>query len=129
MDMLFCVSNVRAVQSDSVLQIGSRTRKDYQATNQEPTSTITIVPVRIHTNLKAETIDEFEQKKKGLHISAFKFRVEELRSSLLKMAKSSKRWETEKDKDDGMLANFIDRIIAKVRDSFQLIIAFITTDR
>jgi hypothetical protein len=72
-----------------------------------------VVPVRIHTNLKAETLDDFERKKKGLHISAFKFRIDELRNDLRQMASASSR-DKEEDVKDDRLDKFIESIIDKV---------------
>jgi hypothetical protein len=74
---------------------------------------VRVVPVRIHTNLKAETLDDFERKKKGLHISAFKFRIDELRNDLRQMASDSSRAKEEGLKDDS-LDKFIESIIDKV---------------
>jgi len=74
---------------------------------------VSVFPVRIHTNLKAETLDDFERKKKGLHISAFRFRIEELRNDLRRMACDSSRAKEEGLKDGG-LDKFIESIIDKV---------------
>ena len=74
---------------------------------------VSVFPVRIHTNLKAETLDDFERKKKGLHISAFRFRIEELRNDLRRMACDSSRAKEEGLKDCG-LDKFIESIIDKV---------------
>jgi hypothetical protein len=72
-----------------------------------------VFPVRIHTNLKAETLDEFERKKKGLHTSAFKFRIEELRGSLRDLAFNSSRAKEECLRDN-RLDKFIESIVDKV---------------
>jgi hypothetical protein len=74
---------------------------------------VSVFPVRIHTNLKAETLDDFERKKKGLHISAFRFRIEELRNDLRRTACDSSRAKEEGLKDGG-LDKFIESIIDKV---------------
>jgi hypothetical protein len=74
---------------------------------------VRVFPVRIHTNLKAETLEDFERKKKGLHISAFKFRIDELRHDLRQMASNSSRAKEEGLKD-GSLNLFIESIINKV---------------
>jgi hypothetical protein len=74
---------------------------------------VRVFPVRIHTNLKAETLDDFERQKKGLHISAFKFRIDELRNDLRQMASDSSRAKEEGLKD-GSLDKFIETITDKV---------------
>jgi hypothetical protein len=83
---------------------------------------VSVFPVRIHTNLKAETLDDFERKKKGLHISAFRFRIEELRNDLRRTACDSSRAKEEGLKDGG-LDKFIESIIGKV---FTLTFSFAT---
>ncbi len=76
-----------------------------------------VIPIRIHTNLKAEILDEFELKKKGLHTSAFKYRIEELRCSLRDIALRSRRVIDERTKGFQLDA-FIESIIDKVRAIF-----------
>ena len=75
---------------------------------------VTVFPVRIHTNLKAETLDEFERKKKGLHIAAFKFRIEELRISLRDIALKSDRAKEYELNRQQLLSEFVESIIQKV---------------
>ena len=81
--------------------------------DQTSAGSLLIFPIRIHTNLKAETIDDLELKKKCMHVSAFKFRIEELRGRLRDVALRSSRAQDEALKDD-KLDKFIDRIIDKV---------------
>ena len=76
---------------------------------------MSIFPVRIHTNLKAEKLEEFERKKKGLHIAAFKFRIEELRISLRDTAiKSARAKEFPVQGRYRMLDEFVESIVVKV---------------
>jgi hypothetical protein len=80
---------------------------------QTSAGSLLVFPIRIHTNLKAETIDDLELKKKAMHLSAFKFRIQELRCSLRHAAVQSARAKDEKLQDDG-LDRFIDSIVCKV---------------
>ena len=74
-----------------------------------------IFPVRIHTNLKAEKLEEFEIKKKGLHIAAFKFRIEELRISLRDTAvKCARAREFPLQDRYRMLDEFVESIVKQV---------------
>ncbi len=43
---------------------------------------VTFVPVRVNLNLKTETVEELLEKKKSMHVTAFEFRVNELRLRL-----------------------------------------------
>jgi ankyrin repeat protein len=43
---------------------------------------VTFVPVRVNLNLKTETVEELLEKKKSMHVTAFEFRVNELRQRL-----------------------------------------------
>jgi ankyrin repeat protein len=43
---------------------------------------VTFVPVRVNLNLKTETVEELLEKKRSMHVTAFEFRVNELRQRL-----------------------------------------------
>ena len=76
---------------------------------------VSIFPVRIHTNLKAEKLEEFERKKKGLHIAAFKFRIEELRISLRDTAvKCARAREFPVQSRYRMIDEFVESIVKQV---------------
>lgn len=45
-------------------------------------TTLTTVPVRLNVNLKAETLEQLENKKKDWHMTSFQYRIEELRNHL-----------------------------------------------
>jgi hypothetical protein len=47
---------------------------------------VTIIPVRVSLNLKAERLEGHENKKKSIHIRGFQFRVHEMRLRLQKLA-------------------------------------------
>jgi hypothetical protein len=46
------------------------------------TTRLTTVPVRLNVNLKAETLEQLENKKKDWHMTSFQYRIEELRNNL-----------------------------------------------
>jgi len=75
---------------------------------------MSVFPVRVHTNLQAETLDKFVRKKKGLHIAAFKFRIEELRVTLRDTALKSDRAKEYKPDEQQLLVAFVDSIVEKV---------------
>jgi hypothetical protein len=50
-------------------------------------TTLTTVPVRLNVNLKAETLEQLESKKKNWHMTSFQYRIEELRNQLKDMAR------------------------------------------
>jgi ankyrin repeat protein len=56
----------------------------------ELTSTghVTIIPVRVNVNLKAECLEQLEEKKKSIHMAGFEFRVSELRQKLHMLAEA-----------------------------------------
>jgi len=47
---------------------------------------LTIVPVRVNVNIKADQLEDLEGKKRSFHIKGFQFRIRELRSKLRQMA-------------------------------------------
>jgi ankyrin repeat protein len=49
---------------------------------------VTFVPVRVNLNLKTETVEELLEKKKSMHMTAFEFRVNELKQRLHDDAKA-----------------------------------------
>jgi len=63
-----------------VAQSGQQ-RIEHTATGQ-----VTIVPVRVNVNLKAERLEQLEEKKKAIHLTGFEFRVGELRQKLQQVA-------------------------------------------
>ncbi len=50
---------------------------------------LTVVPVRVNINLKTETVDELEEKKKRLHLVSARAMVEEVRYELGEWARSA----------------------------------------
>ena len=52
------------------------------------TGKVTIIPVRVNVNLKAECLEQLEEKKKSIHIAAFEFRVSELQQKLQMLAEA-----------------------------------------
>jgi ankyrin repeat protein len=62
---------------------------------------VIFVPVRVNLNLKTETVEELLEKKKSMHVTAFEFRVNELRQRLLDEAKAGNAdARLKNDKDD-----------------------------
>jgi len=49
---------------------------------------VTIIPIRVNVNLKADCLEQLEQKKKIIHMTSFEFRVNELRQKLRDAAAS-----------------------------------------
>jgi hypothetical protein len=47
---------------------------------------VTVVPVRVSVNLKAERLEQLEEKKKTIHLTGFEFRVNEVRQRLQRLA-------------------------------------------
>ncbi len=47
---------------------------------------ITVVPVRVSVNLKAERLEQLEEKKRTIHLTGFEFRVNEVRQRLQRLA-------------------------------------------
>ena len=87
------------------------------------TGDVTVVPVRVSVNLKAERLEQLEEKKKSIHLSGFEFRVNELRQKLLAKAQAADadaRLSREKDKYGHLwerafsVGGFIDGQAAKV---------------
>jgi ankyrin repeat protein len=50
------------------------------------TGDVTVVPVRVSVNLKAERLEQLEEKKKSIHLTGFEFRVNEVRQRLQRLA-------------------------------------------
>ena len=50
------------------------------------TGDVTVVPVRASVNLKAERLEQLEEKKKSIHLTGFEFRVNEVRQRLQRLA-------------------------------------------
>jgi hypothetical protein len=49
------------------------------------TGDVTVVPVRVSVNLKAERVEQLEEKKKSIHLTGFEFRVSEVRQRLQRL--------------------------------------------
>jgi ankyrin repeat protein len=62
-----------------VVQSGER-RVERSATGE-----VTFIPVRVSVNLKAERLEQLEEKKKSIHLTGFEFRVNEVRQSLQRL--------------------------------------------
>jgi ankyrin repeat protein len=85
---------------------------------------VTIVPVHVHVNLKAECLEQLEEKKKSIHLTGFEFRVNELRQKLQVEARASdaeERLKRNRDKQ-GMnwkkahsVEGYIDALVSKVK--------------
>jgi ankyrin repeat protein len=60
-----------------------------QRVEQTAKGSVTIVPVHVHVNMKTEQLHQLEQKKKTIHLTAFEFRVNELRQKLLAEARAN----------------------------------------
>jgi ankyrin repeat protein len=89
---------------------------------------VTFVPVRVNLNLKTETVDELMEKKKSLHLTAFEFRVNELRQQLHDQARAGDadtRLKRDKDRDglywkkSYSIDSFIQSQVAKVEAVLQ----------
>jgi hypothetical protein len=94
-----------------------------QRLEQTASGQVTIIPVRVSVNLKAERLEQLEEKKKSIHLSGFEFRVNELRQKLLAKAQAADadaRLSREKDKYGHLwerafsVGGFIDGQAAKV---------------
>jgi ankyrin repeat protein len=46
---------------------------------------VTVIPVRVSVNLKAERVEQLEEKKKSIHLTGFEFRVNELQQRLQRL--------------------------------------------
>jgi ankyrin repeat protein len=57
-----------------------------QRVERSATGDITVVPVRVSVNLKAERLEQLEEKKKSIHLTGFEFRVNEIRQRLQRLA-------------------------------------------
>jgi ankyrin repeat protein len=86
---------------------------------------VAIIPVRVSVNLKAERLEQLEEKKKSIHLSGFEFRLNELRQKLLAKAQAcgaEARLSTEKNKYGHLwqreysVGGYIDDQAAKVEE-------------
>eukprot|EP00300_Choanocystis_sp_HF-7_P008631 c16014_g1_i3.p1 GENE.c16014_g1_i3~~c16014_g1_i3.p1 ORF type:complete len:739 (-),score=116.90 c16014_g1_i3:77-2293(-) len=84
-------------------------------------SGVKIIPVRVNANIKTETIDELEQRKKMMHLSSFRNTIEELVYELAQTANSpdaTRRYEIETDRHGSIvmpLNRFVDSIVEQCR--------------
>ncbi len=63
---------------------------------------VTVIPVRVSVNLKAERLEQLEGKKKSIHLTGFEFRVNEVRQRLHQLAKeggAETRLKIDKDRE------------------------------
>jgi ankyrin repeat protein len=67
---------------------------------QSATGEMTIIPVRVSVNLKAERLEQLEEKKKSIHLTGFEFRVNEVRQRLQRLAKEGGAEARLKDEKD-----------------------------
>ena len=64
------------LQMSYVAPSGQR-RVEHSATGE-----VTVIPVRVSVNLKAERVEQLEAKKKSIHLTGFEFRLNEVRQKL-----------------------------------------------
>ena len=83
-------------------------------------TTLTVVPVRLNVNLKAETLEQLENRKKTWHMTSFEFRISELSNQLTHMAVTSNA--AARLLKDGFrptsitVHDFIEKLISKVNE-------------
>jgi hypothetical protein len=84
---------------------------------------VTVIPVRVSVNLKAERLEQLEEKKKSIHLKAFEYRVHELRQTLRRLAhegnaearlKCDKDIQGEEHKKDHTVDGFCEAQVKKV---------------
>ena len=64
------------------------------------TGEVTVIPVRVSVNLKAERLEQLEEKKKSIHLTGFEFRLNEVRQKLQRlMEEGGAEARLKKDKD------------------------------
>jgi hypothetical protein len=82
-------------------------------------TTLTTVPVRLNVNLKAETLEQLENKKKTWHMTSFQYRIEELRSQLKDMTRegdAAARLLRDGHRDTSISVNqLIENLVSKVQ--------------
>jgi hypothetical protein len=72
-----------------------------QRVEQSATVKVAIIPVRVSVNLKAERLEQLEEKKMSIHLMGFEFRVNELRQRLQRLAaEGGAEARLKKDKDE-----------------------------
>jgi len=59
-----------------------------QRVEQIATGDVTVIPVRVNVNLKAERLEQLQEKKKSIHLTGFEFRLNELRQKLQSAAQA-----------------------------------------
>jgi len=96
-----------------------------QRVEHTETGNVTFIPVRVSVNLKAERLEQLEEKKKSIHVTGFEFRVNELRLNLQKLAEvgnGETRLQRDKDRlgrrwrESYSVENYIDLQVMKVEE-------------
>ncbi len=102
---------------------GQRRVEQWSSVEHSATGEVTFIPVRVSVNLKAERLEQLEEKKKSIHLTGFQFRVNEVRQRLQRLADEGggeARLKSEKDvygtfwKKAHSVEGFVSAQVAKV---------------
>ena len=75
---------------------------------------VTIIPVRVNMNLQTMTVEEIRERKKNMHLSCFRFMLEDLKRELLELRDNNKRGLFGDGLNSLPVTAFLDRIVAQV---------------
>ncbi len=83
---------------------------------------VIVIPVRVNVNLKTMTVDEYVQQQKAMHISSFRYVIEEIKQQVHSeetKEKAVKRLELDPTAGPTSVKAFLDDIVAKCNGVYQ----------
>jgi hypothetical protein len=87
---------------------------------------LTVVPARVNANLRTETIDQAQSRKKNLHIAAFKTTIDETKQWMQSYAEEGGRAQARAPTDDSYgeygysIFTFISNVLKKMEKAMQI---------
>ena len=82
-----------------------------------------IIPVKMSSNLKTETVEELMTKKRDLHLAAFRYRIDEIKEQLKSIAKSKnadERLELDRTRGEYTVQSFLEKIVEQCPSVYSL---------
>ena len=84
---------------------------------------VRVIPVKVNSNLKTETVEELVTKKRDLHLAAFRYRIDEIKKQLKDVAetrKADERLEQDRTREGYSVQLFLDKIVEQCKNVYSL---------
>jgi hypothetical protein len=86
-----------------------------------PDGIVIVIPVRINANLKTKTVDDYREQQKELHISSFRYLIDEIKEQISAneiMAKAEQRLALDSTRSSHTVESFLNNIVDKCNNVY-----------